>query len=208
MKDFSLFSVISTVIFAAGVMYSIILHEIGHGLVARWWGDDTAANNGRLSLSPLRHIDPVGTVLVPVFMYLTTGSVFGWAKPVPINPRLFRSWQWGSFTVSLAGVTANILIAILLIGVFFLFPHKIVFQLIVVNLFLAFFNLLPLPPLDGFRVVMSFLPQAWQQKIEPYLFPIGLVLILVFINSPLFSFLVNTVLGGVLQLISRLYEIS
>ncbi|URA10829.1 site-2 protease family protein [Thermospira aquatica] len=154
MKDFSFFSVINMVIFWVGVMYSIILHEIGHGLVARWWGDDTAYKNGRLSLSPFHHIDPVGTVLVPVFMYLTTGSIFS-----------------------------------------------------MLNLFLAFFNLLPLPPLDGFRLVMAFLPEAWQEKIEPYLFPLGILLILIFINSPLFSFLVNTVLGGVFQLLGHLYGI-
>ncbi|MFN3660462.1 MAG: site-2 protease family protein [Brevinematales bacterium] len=206
MKDVSLWSIVSGILFAGGVLYSIILHEIAHGLVALWWGDDTAKQNNRLSLSPLAHIDPVGTVLVPLLMYLTNGSVFGWAKAVPINPYKFRIWRWGNLTVSLAGILMNILVAAILVGITFVFPVNIFFQLITVNLFLAFFNLLPIPPLDGFRVFLSLLPASWQQKIEPYLFPLGIILIILFINSPVFSFLVDMVLGRVLNALSLLYS--
>ncbi|QJR21992.1 hypothetical protein BREVNS_1242 [Brevinematales bacterium NS] len=208
MKDFSLGSLAFWVLFALGILYSIILHEIAHGVVALWWGDDTARQNKRLSLSPLAHIDPVGTVIVPLLMYLTSGSIFGWAKPVPINPYKFRSWRWGNLTVSLAGITMNILVAAILVGITLVFPLNLFFHLITANLFLAFFNLLPLPPLDGFRVVLSLLPATWQQKIEPYLFPLGIILIILFVNSPFFSFLVDTVLGGVLNALSLLYSSS
>ncbi|MCX7883117.1 MAG: site-2 protease family protein [Brevinematales bacterium] len=208
MQGFSLWTVVWGGVFALGVFFSIVLHEIGHGLVALWWGDDTAKQQGRLSFSPLAHVDPVGTILVPVLMYLTTQSVFGWAKPVPINPMKFRHWRWGNFTVSLAGVTMNVLLAILLVGISFFVPHEILFRLIVANLFLAFFNLLPLPPLDGFRVVMSMLPASWQKKMEPYLFPLGIILIMVFVNSPFFSFLVEYVLGGVLRAVDLLYRLK
>lgn len=200
-------SVVFILIFVVGILYSIIFHEIAHGLVARWWGDDTAQKNHRLSLNPLAHIDPLGTILVPIFMYLSTGSIFGWAKPVPINPHKFHSWHLGNLTVSLAGITANILLAILLVLVSLSFRHDVLIRLIVINLFLAFFNLLPIPPLDGFRIIMSFLPQLWQEKIEPYLFPVGIVLIIVFLNTPLFSWLINNVLGKIASLLAGLYGI-
>lgn len=198
-------SLFSALIFVGGILYSIIFHEIAHGLVARWWGDDTAKKSRRLSLNPLVHVDVVGTVLVPVFMYLSTGSIFGWAKPVPINPYKFRFWHLGNLTVSLAGITANILLVILLVIVSLFFRHDILIRLIFVNLFLAFFNLLPIPPLDGFRVVMSLLPKTWQEKIEPYLFPVGIVLILIFLNTPLFSWVVDAVLGKAATLLANLY---
>jgi len=205
MKE-TLFLVLGSGIMIVGVAYSIILHEIAHGLVALWWGDTTARDHHRLSLSPLSHIDPLGTVVIPLFMYLATGSIFGWAKPVPINPSRFRNWRWGNITVALAGATANILIAAFVIVVSLIYPHKILFQLMITNLFLAFFNLLPIPPLDGFRVIMSLFPAQWSTRIEPYLFPIGIVGLYLVVQSPLFSLLYDvftTLVRGLMALVYR-----
>jgi len=183
----SVMSVVFSVVLVLGIMYSIILHEIAHGWVARLWGDGTAMEMKRLSLNPLYHIDPLGTILVPILLYLSTGTAFGWAKPVPVNPRRFRNWRMGNLTVSLAGVLTNILIGTGLAVVGYWARFEVVYQLMFANFFLAFFNLLPIPPLDGFRVVMSLFPRAWQEAVEPYLFPIGIVVMVVLINTPVFS---------------------
>lgn len=149
---------------------AIIFHEFAHGWVAKLWGDRTAADSGRLTLNPLSHIDPVGTVLIPVINMITGFPLFfGWAKPVPINPTRFRKYRQGLFTVSLAGPGMNIVLAFVCAIGFAAFlrfvpenfslykPLALMLQYsISINFMLAAFNLLPIPPLDGAKIIESF----------------------------------------------------
>lgn len=151
------------------LLFSIILHEIAHGSVALNLGDPTAKYAGRLSLNPLKHLDPFGSIILPLSLLLLTwgqGPIFGWAKPVPINPYNFKDQKWGKLKVAIAGPSANFLVAVffgLLIRFFSLSPPLLnLFGIIVVyNLFLGLFNLIPIPPLDGAHILFSLLPERF-----------------------------------------------
>ncbi|WP_415230019.1 site-2 protease family protein [Psychromonas sp.] len=165
---------------AIPLLYSIIFHEIAHGLVASWFGDNTAKRSGRLTLNPVAHIDPIGTL-----MLLLVG--FGWAKPVPVNFNNLRPSRLGVICVALAGCTINIIIAMtaILLMQFDVFNTSSVFSTVLpivakINIMLAALNLIPIPPLDGSRVLMEFLPrqlQATLSRFEPYGFLIILILL-------------------------------
>jgi len=159
------------------LLFSMVAHEYAHGYAAYREGDDTAFMLGRLSWNPLRHIDPWMTVILPVIMFFTLGFAFGGAKPVPVNPRKYRHFKRGDIIVSLAGIAANLVIAMLLIPVVVVLglagralpalnDTLSIIQLmfafgITINLVLAGFNLLPVPPLDGSHVMKYFLPVRW-----------------------------------------------
>lgn len=176
-------------VWAIPVLFAITMHEVAHGWVAMKRGDTTAASLGRLSLNPLKHIDPIGTLVVPVLLLVTTSFVFGWAKPVPVvasrlnNPRQDMRW------VALAGPVANILMAIVWMVMFRLvapeFNEPSAAQQwalemaragVFINILLAVFNLLPIPPLDGGRVLMTLLPNSVARQIAP-LEQFGLLLV-------------------------------
>lgn len=167
------------------VFLSIILHEVAHGYAALLCGDHTAKSQNRLTLNPLMHIDPVGTVVLPIILYFTSGFIFGWAKPVPVNPYNFRKPRFGIFAVGLAGPMSNILCALLISLVLrFLGQQNTVTVMLtrvaLINLILAVFNLIPIPPLDGSKVLMSLVSREMAQKlhkIEPYGFLIVFVLV-------------------------------
>ena len=181
-------------IYALPVLFAITLHEAAHGYVARHFGDMTAHAQGRISLSPMRHIDLIGTLLVPIAILFVSGGkfLFGWAKPVPVNysalkkPRQHMAW------VAAAGPGANLVMALVwavLLKVAVLLPASQLAEFlqlmsqagILVNLIFMFLNLLPIPPLDGGRILTSLLPSraAWRfAKIEPWGLPILLVLLL------------------------------
>jgi len=151
------------------LMLSIMIHEIAHGSVAQSLGDPTAKYAGRLTLNPLKHIDLFGTIFLPLTMMFFTmgqGPVFGWAKPVPVNPYNFRDQKWGEIKVSLAGVAANFLI-VLVFGMiirFFPLPDFLLslFSIVVFyNILLGLFNLIPIPPLDGSHVLFHFIPERF-----------------------------------------------
>ena len=165
---------IGTIVVIVVLIYSIVLHEIAHGYVADYFGDHTARWEGRLSLNPIVHIDPIGTIIVPLLLYFTSGNIFGWAKPVPVVPYNFR-YEWrknGNAFVALAGPTTNLLIA-LVAGIAFrlLTPHNetiipIFLQIISMNVFLAIFNLIPFPPMDGSKIIAPFLPYQIREFVE------------------------------------------
>lgn len=151
------------------VFYSIILHEISHGLAASWLGDDTAKRRGRLSLNPLAHIDWFGTVILPLILYFSAGFVFGYAKPVPINPYNFQNYKRDTGLTAAAGPLCNILIALLFAVAYHLTGSQSIIgflsvQIIQINLFLAVFNLIPIPPLDGSKVLGVILSDAAYYK--------------------------------------------
>ena len=197
-------------IYALPVLFAITLHEAEHGYVARYFGDMTAHAQGRISLNPVRHIDPVGTIIVPLLILLTSakllgggGLLFGWAKPVPVNYSALRKPRQHMALVAAAGPGANLGMAlawVALLKLSLLMPENTFSSAleamsqagILVNLIFMFLNLLPILPLDGGRIVASLLPirAAWRYaKLEPWGIPLLLVLIvtngLSFVLQPL-----------------------
>lgn len=190
------------------LLFSVIVHEVMHGYVAMKFGDFTAERAGRLTLNPIPHIDPVWTILVPLLLLISGSPVlFGMAKPVPVNPLNFSNLRRGELLVSAAGIMANLGLAVAAAVLFHtlsvIYPQPFLLQLlnftVTINLLLAIFNLLPFPPLDGSKILMSQLPLhlARQfQRIEPY----GMLFIILmwFIpvgNVSLLSFILETGTG-------------
>ncbi len=173
------------------VVFGITVHEVAHGWVANQFGDSTARIAGRLTLNPIKHVDPVGTVVVPLLLLFFSGFVLGWAKPVPVDARRLRNPHRDMAIVALAGPVSNLLMAVLwaLVVKLALFYHSALGGAAVlliymgvagvfINTILCVLNLLPLPPLDGGRVLTSLLPPRWASvvgRIEPF----GLVIILI-----------------------------
>lgn len=192
------------------ILFSVILHEISHGLVAYWLGDHTAKDAGRLTFNPIKHIDPYMSILVPVVLYILGAPVFGGAKPVPVNYHNLRWREWGMALVAVAGPLTNFLIAFLsfLIGHFtgalygsdgeivnFIFT-----ELIYINLGFMLFNLIPIPPLDGSRILYAISPDSvrnFLSQIETYGFIIVYALILLF--GEVFSYLMINGMNGLID---------
>jgi Zn-dependent protease len=156
------------VLLIAVLIPSVILHEVAHGVVALWFGDDTAQRAGRLTLNPVAHVDLFGTILLPALLAISGGTVFGYAKPVPTRPSQMRDPRNHGLVTSLAGPATNVVLAVLAALAIRMSPVTLdgtVGQTLltfgVVNVVLAAFNLIPLPPLDGAAVVQRFLPQRW-----------------------------------------------
>ncbi len=175
------------------VIYSIILHEIAHGYAAYRLGDPTAAMQGRLTLNPVKHIDPFSTILVPMMTYYFMGFIFGGAKPIPINPYNFRNRAKGMMISGIAGPAVNLVIMLVfaLLHRLFLLTHGVVSDALIaivglvgwLNMVLLVFNMLPIPPLDGSRVVSYFLPADLRQSynsLERYGLFIVLAVLLLF----------------------------
>lgn len=176
------------------VIFSIILHEVAHGYVANMLGDPTARLAGRLTLNPLPHIDPVGSILIPGILALTQSPfLIGWAKPVPYNPYQVKGGKWGEAAVAAAGPATNLLIALV-----FAMPIRfnliadplflnVAFLVIIANLSLAILNLIPIPPIDGSKILRALLPQAFGgiydnlERMTYALGPFGLILVLIII---------------------------
>lgn len=153
------------------IVLSAVFHEYAHAWVAYRLGDPTAKNEGRLTLNPMAHIDMFGTVIIPLLLLFTAGIFIGWAKPVPYNPHNLRDPKYGSLKVGLAGPAANLLIAVVLgmllriaaVGLITLSGTflQLIGLIIYINIFLALFNLLPFPPLDGSKIFADLFPRQW-----------------------------------------------
>lgn len=195
-------------IWAVPVLFAVTLHEVGHGWAAKQLGDTTAQDMGRLSLNPLKHIDPVGTIIVPLATFFLSGFIFGWAKPVPVNWNKLRNTKRDIALVALAGPAANLVMIVfwLLIAKLFIASADqgnmiaalltyMAWAGIIINSLLMILNLFPLPPLDGSRVVFSLLPPSLAYryaKLEPY----GLIiLVLLLVSGVLFKILGPIIFG-------------
>jgi Zn-dependent protease len=183
------------------LIMSVVIHEVSHGYAALALGDPTAKYQGRLTLNPISHLDPIGSFIVPLLGYFAGGFIIGWAKPVPFNPYNLRNQKWGEAIVAVAGPLANIALAVIF-GVIIRFAAGSGFLtqsflnlagfVVFINITLAIFNLVPIPPLDGSKILFAFLPLKWQsarQSFERY----GLILVFIFflwpIISPIISYL-------------------
>lgn len=181
------------VVWSLPVIFAITVHEVAHGWIAKKFGDKTAYNQGRLTLNPIKHIDWLGTIVIPGLLLLSfTGFIFGWAKPVPVDPRYFKNPRKDMAIVALAGPLSNLAMAIgwallarvgVLVGTESISLPLIYMGVagISINLVLALINLLPIPPLDGSRVLTGLLPHrlAWQyNRLERYGFIILLLLLM------------------------------
>lgn len=190
--------VIDGIFYIVVLIMSVVVHEVAHGYMAYRLGDDTARLSGRLTLNPIKHLDLFGSIILPLFLILSnSGFMIGWAKPVPYNPDNLKNLRRGTFLVSIVGILANLLIAIVF-GLLIRFApslglpayvesgsyigpfYKIMTTIVFVNLILAFFNLIPIPPLDGSKVLFSALPLKCRY-IENFLERYGIFLLLIFI---------------------------
>lgn len=181
------------VIFSVAVLImSVVVHEVSHGYAAYLQGDPTARLQGRLTLNPLKHLDPMGSIVIPLVSYALGGFIIGWAKPVPFNPYNLRNQRWGELLVAIAGPISNFSIALvfaLLIRLsvgYAILPLSfttIAATVVLVNLMLAVFNLIPIPPLDGSKILFSVLPlhlRGVRVFLERYALLLALLFILVF----------------------------
>lgn len=191
---------VAFIILVVPLLYSIIIHEVAHGWMAGLWGDQTARSSGRLTLNPKSHIDPLGAV-----MLFLVG--FGWARPVPVDYRNLRNFRAGIICVALAGCAANILVATLALLILQLhaIQHNLFFSSVLVivariNIMLGAFNLIPVPPLDGAKVLMGFLPRTMQRQLallEPYGFFILAILIMTGALDPAIHIVQRVILWGI-----------
>lgn len=198
----------NAIFYMAVLIMSIVIHEVSHGFVAELFGDKTARYAGRLTLNPLKHIDWFGSVLLPALLYFSSGFVFGWAKPVPYNPDNLSNKKWGTVAVASAGVLANFLVALIFgLLIRFSLPYNfsanfyfITSTIVGINLALGIFNLVPIPPLDGSKILFSFLPPSFFHfalVLEQYSIVILVVFIFYFSHYlyPILTFLYHLLTG-------------
>ena len=202
-------------IYALPIIFAITFHEAAHGYVAKHFGDMTAYLQGRVSLNPLHHIDPIGTIVIPLVSLALGGFLFGWAKPVPINFSALRHPKKDMLWVAIAGPASNLIMALIwafmlklatwMPGNYFASPLSVMATMgVKINIVLMMLNLLPIPPLDGGRVMVSLLParQSYQlAKIEPY----GIIILVVLLFSGLLGAILGPLMSVAVHLILSLF---
>lgn len=203
-----LFEIIINIII---LVLSLLFHELGHGYMAKLLGDKTAERYGRLSLNPLKHLDPLGTILPIIMIIMGSSMVIGWAKPVPINYNNLKNGKRGEILVAIGGVFINFLIA--LVSTMLFYSHisdgyfkEILLKVIMINLTLCAFNLIPIPPLDGSRIVASFLDNY--QKRQIFLFDrYGFLLIMVLSYLGILDRIIRVIISGEIFLIENIVRL-
>lgn len=192
------------------LIMSVVIHEVSHGYTASYLGDETARYQGRLTLNPIKHLDFVGSILVPSISYFLGGFIFGWAKPVPYNPYNLRPGRWSEAKVALAGPASNVILALIFgillrvtisMEISWATPSfvQITAMIVFINILLAIFNLMPIPPLDGSKLLFAFFPDKLFQ-IRGFFERYGFVLVLFFIFF-LWQF-ISPVIGMLFRLIT------
>lgn len=193
-------SLLSGIFYIVVILYSVTIHEVSHGLMANSLGDPTAKNLGRLSLNPIKHLDLFGSVLLPFFLFMTTGFAFGYAKPVPYNPNNLNDRKYGPVKVAMAGSLSNFTLALIFGSILRFLPDvfstslvpELFSQIVLLNLILAIFNLFPVPPLDGHWLLMTFLPdrfyafKSFLYKNTFFIFPVFLIIFSLFVSPVIF----------------------
>lgn len=190
-------TILRAVTYLVAMLLSLSFHEAAHALAASLKGDDTAKSEGRLTLNPMAHIDPIGTILLPLIGALASLPVIGWAKPVPVRLAGLKNPRMANLQVSLAGPASNLLLAFVCLAAVMVHqatgvPEKgtllypfidLLVAMVTVNVFLAFFNLIPIPPLDGAAMITSLLPIRWAEKYEEHVAPYGYFILLMIVIS-------------------------
>lgn len=197
------------------ILIALTVHEFSHGYVSYKLGDPTARNQGRLSLNPLKHLDPVGTIMI--FITAMTGFGIGWAKPVPIHPGYYKNWKRGTRLTSLAGPVSNFLMAIIAYAAISicdwgLLYHNVqvlgyvanfFYYFLMINIGLGCFNLIPVPPLDGSKIFGSFLPDHMYHKLLSYENYIGMAFLLIILFRPqILNLVLDPLFNGVLKAVA------
>lgn len=203
--------ILLSLIAIAGFVFTIIIHEVSHGLMADYLGDPTAKLSGRLTLNPIPHIDIYGSILLPLFLVLVHSPfMFGWAKPVPFDPYNLKNPKKDSALIALAGPLSNILIATVLAIIYGFVPNQIasgiIIEIIAFNVALAVFNLIPIHPLDGGKILVGVLPYKEAQEFDNFMNRFGMILLFIFIfpifgGTSLFSMYLYPVINFILNLL-------
>ncbi|KKP88164.1 hypothetical protein A2456_00465 [Candidatus Nomurabacteria bacterium RIFOXYC2_FULL_36_19] len=198
------------IFYIAILVMSIVIHEVAHGFMAEYFGDKTARFAGRLTLNPIKHLDLFGSIILPIVLVVSQSPfLLGWAKPVPYNPDNLSNRKWGTMWVAVAGVLANFSLA-LIFGIIIRFTYDMALPsgfyfitsvIVVINLALGIFNLIPIPPLDGSKILFSLLPESATNFINTYE-QYSLVILLVFIVF--FSNSLSPILGSLFKLFTGL----
>lgn len=198
------------------ILVSMTLHEAMHGFVAYWLGDDTAKHGGRLTFNPLKHIDPIMTILLPLLLAISGMPIFGGAKPVPFNPRNLKFDEWGAAMVALAGPLTNLLFAFVCFALYaWLRPGSesaftmVLATAVMVNLGFFVFNIIPIPPLDGSRVLYALAPDFARRAMEAIeQFGVIFIFAIVMLASPFISSFMGSAIQVILNLFSNIFGIS
>lgn len=195
------------------VLLSMTLHEAMHAFMGYWLGDDTAKAQGRLSLNPIKHIDPFLTILLPVMLAIVGAPIFGGAKPVPFNPQNVRWGEWGAALVALAGPLTNLVIAFVVFGLWVVIGmpadgiwYRLFHTTVLVNLGFFVFNMIPIPPLDGSRVVYALAPEFVRRGMEAMeRFGIVVVFALILLAGPSLSIFLSTIINFFLNVFVSIF---
>lgn len=198
------------------ILLSMTLHEAMHAFMGYWLGDDTAKLQGRLTLNPIKHIDPFLTILLPVMLAILQGPIFGGAKPVPFNPDRVKYEEWGAALVAIAGPLTNLLIAFIMFGIYVLvgFPQEgflalLLSTAVTVNLGFFIFNMIPIPPLDGSRVLYALAPDFIRRGMEAIeQFGLIVVFLIVFLASSMIGLFMQSSIGFFVSVFSHIFGVA
>lgn len=197
------------------ILFSMTLHEALHGYMAYWLGDDTAKHSGRLTLNPIKHIDPFMTILLPLILAMSGAPIFGGAKPVPFNPARLKYDDWGAALVALAGPLTNFILAFVGFGALAMFnppeasvASTVLSVFVLVNLGFFVFNMIPVPPLDGSRVLYALAPDFARKGMEAIeRFGILFIFAIVLMGGPIISQIMGAATDAIIKLFSNIFGI-